>query len=79
VLLLSKDFLKLVFLALVLASPIAWYFMHQWLEDFAYRIDIQWRVFALAGIFALLLAFLTISLQAIRAAKENTVKNLKIE
>jgi putative ABC transport system permease protein len=64
---------------LVLASPVAWYFMHQWLEDFAYRIDIQWWVFALAGIVALLLAFLTISLQAIRAAKENPVKNLKIE
>ena len=79
VLLLSRDFLKLVGLALLIASPIAWYFMSQWLTDFAYRIDISWWIFALAGLFALLIAFVTISFQAIKAAMANPVKNLRTE
>ncbi|MGB8190508.1 MAG: FtsX-like permease family protein, partial [Chitinophagaceae bacterium] len=77
--LLSKDFLKLIFIALVVASPVAWYFMHEWLENFAYRINISWWVFAVAGIAALLIAFLTISFQAIKAALANPVKNLRTE
>ena len=77
--LLSKDFLILVFIALVIASPIGWYFMHQWLQYFAYRQDISWWIFALAGFFALLIAFLTISIQALRAATANPVKNLRTE
>jgi putative ABC transport system permease protein len=79
VLLLSKDFLRLVGLALLIASPIAWYFMSNWLEDFAYRINIGWEVFALAGMFALLLAFITISYQAVRAASANPVNSLRTE
>ena len=79
VFLLSRDFLKLVGLALLIASPIAWYFMSQWLQDFAYRINISWWIFALAGFFALLIAFITISFQAIKAAMANPVKNLRTE
>lgn len=77
--LLSKDFLKLVVIALIVASPIAWYFMHQWLENFAYRIDISWWMFGLAGLFAVVIALLTISFQAVRAALSNPVKNLRTE
>ena len=77
--LLSKDFLKLVLVALVVASPIAWYFMHQWLQNFAYRINISWWVFALAGLFAVIIALTTISFQAVRAALANPVKNLRTE
>lgn len=79
VLLLSKDFLKLVGLALLIASPIAWYFMNSWLQDFAYRINIGWGVFLLAGFSALLLAFITISYQAVRAASANPVNSLRTE
>ena len=77
--LLSKDFLQLVLLALVVASPVAWYFMHQWLENFAYRIQIDWWVFGLAGLFAVVIALLTISFQAVKAALANPVKNLRTE
>ena len=77
--LLSKDFLKLVFVALIVASPLAWYLMNSWLDDFAYRVDIQWWVFALAGALALLIAFLTVSFQSIRAAIANPVKALRTE
>lgn len=77
--LLSKDFLKLVLLALVIASPLAWYVMDQWLENFAYRIDIQWTVFVWVGLAALAIAFLTISFQSIKAALANPVKSLKSE
>ncbi|WP_224998669.1 ABC transporter permease [Cesiribacter sp. SM1] len=79
VLLLSRDFLKLIGIALLIASPIAWYFMDQWLADFAYRTDISWWIFALAGFFALLIALITISYQTIRAALANPVKNLRTE
>jgi len=77
--LLSKDFLRLVLIALVVASPVAWYFMHQWLENFAYRIRISWAVFVLAGGIALFITLVTISFQAIRAALANPVKNLRTE
>ncbi|MFL5811162.1 MAG: ABC transporter permease, partial [Flavisolibacter sp.] len=77
--LLSKDFLKLVLLSLLVASPIAWYFMNKWLDNFAYRIDISWWIFLLAGAFALVIALFTISFQAVRAAMANPVKNLRTE
>jgi len=77
--LLTRDFLKLVFIAILVASPLAWYFMHKWLENFAYRTDINWTVFALATGAALLTALGTISLQAIKAALANPVKSLRTE
>ncbi|MFL5741291.1 MAG: ABC transporter permease [Flavisolibacter sp.] len=77
--LLSKDFVRLVFIAFVLAAPLAWWFMNKWLQDFAYRITINWWIFLLAGLLAFLIAILTISFQAIRAAIANPVKNLRTE
>jgi putative ABC transport system permease protein len=77
--LLSKDFVTLVILSLVIAAPLAWYFMDKWLQDFAYRIDIQWTVFALAGMAAVGVAFLTVSFQSIKAALANPVKSLRSE
>jgi putative ABC transport system permease protein len=77
--LLAKDFLKLVVVAIVIASPIAYYFMQKWLADFAYRIDIQWWMFAAAGVLALLIAFLTVGFQSVRAALANPVKSLRSE
>jgi putative ABC transport system permease protein len=77
--LLSKDFLKLVVIAIVIATPLAWYVMHKWLEDFAYRITLQWWTFLLAGIIAAVIAFVTICFQAIRAANANPVKSLRTE
>ncbi len=77
--LLSTDFLKLVFLAFVIASGIAWFAMDRWLENFAYRINIHWWVFALAGLAAVAIAFVTVSIQSIRAAIANPVKALKNE
>jgi putative ABC transport system permease protein len=79
VILLSKDFIKLVALALIIASPIAWYFMNQWLQDFVYRIHISWWMFIMAGVVAMLIAIFSISFQAIKAAKANPVKNLRTE
>jgi putative ABC transport system permease protein len=76
---LSMDFLKLVFIAAVIASPIAWYFMNLWLEDFAYRTTISWWVFLLAGAAAILIALFTIGFQAIKAAITNPVKSLRSE
>ncbi|MFL5741294.1 MAG: ABC transporter permease [Flavisolibacter sp.] len=77
--LLSADFMKLVGVASLLAFPLAWYAMHKWLQDFAYRIAIPWWIFLLAGIVAAVIAFATISLQAIKAAVANPVKNLRTE
>lgn len=77
--LLAKDFLKLVLLAILIASPIAWYFMNQWLADFAYRIDMEWWMFAVAGVAALAIAFLTIGFQSVKAALANPVKSLRSE
>jgi putative ABC transport system permease protein len=77
--LLSKDFLKLVLIAIAIASPIAWYAVSQWLEDFAYKIDLSWWIFAVAGILAVLIALLTVSFQSIKAALMNPVKTLRSE
>ena len=76
---LSKDFIKLVCLAILISSPIAWYLMHKWLEGFAYRTDFQWWIIAIAGAGAILIAFLTISMQSIKAAVANPVKSLRSE
>jgi len=77
--LLSVDFLKLVTASFFIAMPLAWYFMHKWLQDFAYRIDISWWIFVLAGILAIMIAIATISFQAIKAAMSNPVKSLRSE
>jgi len=79
VVLLSGEFLKLVILALVIATPIAWIMMHRWLEDFAYRIAVPWWAFLLAGIIAISVAFFTISFNSIRAALANPTKSLHNE
>jgi putative ABC transport system permease protein len=76
---LSKDFLILVFIAILIASPIAYYVMQKWLSDFAYRIDMQWWMFAAAGAIALAIAFLTVGGQAVKAALANPVKSLRAE
>lgn len=77
--LLSGDFLKLILLAIVIATPIAWYTMSQWLETFSYRISISWVIFLLAGLIAVLIAGLTISIQSIRAALVNPINSLRGE
>lgn len=77
--LLSKDFLKLVLVAIVVASPIAYYAMHRWLQDFAYKITIEWWIFAVAGLLAVGIALLTVSLESIRAALMNPVKSIRSE
>jgi putative ABC transport system permease protein len=79
VVLLSKDFVKLVLISLLLASPVAWYFMNQWLDNFPYRITISWWMFAVAGALAVVLALLTVSFQTVKAALSNPVKNLRTE
>ena len=77
--LLSKDFLKLVFVSLIIAIPIAWYMMNNWLQDFAYSASIDWRIFAIAGFAAIAVAFFTVSFQSIKAALANPIKSLKTE
>ncbi len=77
--LLSKDFLKLVAIALVFASPLAWWLGKQWLQDFAYRIEIQWWMFVVAGLLAVAIAFFTVSFQSIRAALANPINSLRDE
>jgi putative ABC transport system permease protein len=77
--LLAIDFLKLVIIALVIASPVAYYFMDKWLSDFAYRIDMEWWMFAVAGALAVAIAFLTVGFQSVRAALANPVKSLRSE
>ncbi|MEP6948478.1 MAG: ABC transporter permease [Ginsengibacter sp.] len=76
---LSKDFLKLVVISFVLAIPVTWWVMYNWLQDYAYRINISWWVFAIAGIVAFAIALVTISFQAIKAAITNPVKSLRTE
>jgi len=76
---LSKDFLKLVIVSALIAFPLAWWAMNKWLQDFAYRVDISWWVFAVAGVIAATIALITVSLQAIRAAIANPVKSLRTE
>ena len=77
--LLSKDFLKLTLVASIIAFPVAWYFMNKWLEDFAYRININWTVFIIAAMCTLLVALVTVGFQAIKAAITNPVKSLRTE
>jgi len=77
--LLSKDFLKLVLIAVAIAIPVAWYFMDKWLEEFAYHIHLEWWIFMMASVLALIIALLTVSVQAIKAAVQNPVKSLRSE
>lgn len=77
--LLSKDFLQLVGIACLIAFPIAFWALHKWLESYQYRVDINWWVFAMAGILAMLIALLTVSFQAVKAALTNPVKSLRSE
>ncbi|MES1218005.1 MAG: FtsX-like permease family protein, partial [Bacteroidota bacterium] len=77
--LLSKDFLKPVMIAFVIAAPLAWWAMNKWLQSYPYRVDIHWWVFAIAGLMALLIALVTVSYQAIKAARSNPVKSLRTE
>jgi putative ABC transport system permease protein len=77
--LLSKDFLRLVAISAIVAFPVAWYFMNNWLQDFAYRISMPWWIFIIAGIVAAFIALITISFQAIKAAISNPVKSLRTE
>ncbi|MGN6213079.1 ABC transporter permease [Parafilimonas sp.] len=77
--LLAKEFLQLVTVSCIIAFPIAWWFMHNWLQDYAYRTTIQWWMFALAGLIALLIALITVSFQSIKAALANPVKSLRAE
>jgi putative ABC transport system permease protein len=78
-LMLSRDFLTVVIVSILIASPLAFWAMHSWLENFAYRIDISWWIFVGAGLISLLIAVITISFQAIKAAMANPIKNLRIE
>ena len=75
----SRDFLRLVFIAFLIAVPLAWYSMNHWLQNFAYRIDLSWWIFALAGGAAILIALLTVSYQAVKSAMANPVKSLRTE
>ncbi|HLL43943.1 MAG TPA: FtsX-like permease family protein, partial [Segetibacter sp.] len=77
--LLSKDFLKLVTIAIVIATPVAWWSLNNWLRQFTYRIDISWWMFALAGFIAVFIALFTVSFQAIKAAMANPIKSLRTE
>jgi putative ABC transport system permease protein len=79
VVLLSKDFAGLVFIAIIIAIPISYYFMSKWLQEFAYRIDISWWIFVLSGLSALMIALLAVGFQAIKAAISNPVKSLRTE
>ncbi|HEX5025779.1 MAG TPA: FtsX-like permease family protein, partial [Agriterribacter sp.] len=76
---LSKDFVKLVLLSLLIATPIAWWMMTKWLEDFAYRVNVSWWIIAVAGIAAITIALITVSFQSIKAAIANPIKSLRTE
>lgn len=78
-LLLSKDFVKLVIISLLIASPIAWYFLNRWLEGFAYRVNIGWWIFPLTAVITIGISFITVSFQTIRSAIANPVENLRTE
>jgi ABC-type antimicrobial peptide transport system permease subunit/AraC-like DNA-binding protein len=79
ILLIAKDFLKLTILAVLIATPLAWYFMHKWLQDFAYHIRVEWWVFIVAGGASVLIAFVTVSVQSIKAALTNPANSLRSE
>ena len=76
---LSSDFIKLILLAIGIALPLAWYIMSQWLQNFAYKTDIAWWMFALAGLLATGIALLTVSFQSVKAALMNPVKSLRAD
>jgi putative ABC transport system permease protein len=78
-LLLSKDFIKPIVVAILIASPVSWYVMHRWLQDFAYRTHIALWMFVAAGLLAVLIAVVTVSFQAVKAAIANPVKSLRTE
>lgn len=75
----GKEFVQLTLIAIVIASPVAWYAMHQWLQNFQYKIDIEWWVFGLAGLLAVVIALLTVSFQSVKAALMNPVRSLRSE
>jgi putative ABC transport system permease protein len=76
---LSKDFIRLIIIAILISLPIAWFSMQKWLQDFAYRVNIHWWILVIAGSLALLIAFITISFQSLKAANTNPVKSLRSE
>jgi putative ABC transport system permease protein len=76
---LSRDFLKYVLIAILIAWPLSWIAVHKWLQDYAYRVNISWWVFVTAGLLAMLIALVTVSFQAIKAAVSNPVKSLRTE
>lgn len=77
--LLSKDFLVLVIIAFIIATPISWFVMNKWLQGFAYKTPVNWWMFGIAGIFTVIIALVTVSSQAVRAAVVNPVKSLRSE
>ena len=77
--LLSKEFIKLVAISIIIATPVSWWLMNKWLQSFSYRVNISWWMFALAGFIAIGIALLTVSFQAIKAAVANPVKSLRTE
>ena len=76
---LSKDFVKLVILALLIAIPLGWYAANSWLQNYPYRIGISWKIFAMAGSLVVLIALVTVSFQALRSALSSPVKSLRTE
>jgi putative ABC transport system permease protein len=77
--LLNKDFVKWVGIAFVIAVPVAWFIMNKWLENYAYRVELSWWIFAIAGVIALFIALITVSWQSWRAATRNPVEALRYE
>jgi putative ABC transport system permease protein len=77
--LISKDFLSLVIIAVLIATPVSWFAMNKWLQSFAYRIEIHWWMFLLVAVVALVIAIITISFNTVRAARQNPVKSLRTE
>lgn len=77
--LISRDFIRLIVLAFLIATPLAWYFMHRWLQDYAYRINIEWWVFAITGAAIVIIALFTVSFQAMKATNANPIKSLRTE
>src|SRR4030095_779529 len=75
----SKEFIILIAIAFAVATPIAWYYMHKWLQDYVYRINISWWIFLAGGVAAIIIALATVSFQAIKAAIANPVKSLRTE
>jgi ABC-type antimicrobial peptide transport system permease subunit len=79
VFLFSKEFIVLIAIAFAVAAPLAWFYMYQWLQHYAYRIEMNWLIFITGGFAAMIIALATISLQAIKAAAANPVKSLRME